>query len=162
LYRSTDGGATWTLRNTGTAWMAGQGNYGNALWASPDDSSLVVVGGIDAWRSTNGGTTLTQISDWHFYDNDGPSAHADHHIIISSPASSATDRRLYFGNDGGIQLAISPYLVATTFGWTNLANNLGITQFYRGAAHPSGSHILGGTQDNSSPRFRPGDGINNW
>src|SRR5205814_9029963 len=62
LYRSTDGGATWTLRNTGTSWLASQGNYGNALWASPDDNTLVVVGGIDSWRSTDGGTTLTKIS----------------------------------------------------------------------------------------------------
>lgn len=168
LWRSTDNGTTWTPRNTGMNYFhvysdpnyPSQGWYDNALWASPDDPNLVVVGGIDAWRSTDGGAALTQISTWPNYHNGGPanSAHADHHMIIQPPGYGASNRNVYFANDGGIQRAANIYTVAQTSGWTNLANNLGVTQFYNGAAHPSGSHIIGGAQDNDTLRFRAVDG----
>jgi len=45
-------------------------------------------------------------------------------------------------------------------GWLSLANGLGITQFYGGAASPDGTFIIGGTQDNSTLKFS--GGTDNW
>src|SRR4029078_1114499 len=58
LYVSTNGGQTFTGVNAVTNYLAGgsgsQGWYDNTLWVSPVNSSFVVVGGIDLWRSTDG------------------------------------------------------------------------------------------------------------
>lgn len=80
FYRSADGGENFTLVNTGTNYLGNQGWYDNVIWVNPQDSNFVIVGGIRLWRSTNGGTTLTQISD-----NAPISAHSDHHAIVSHP-----------------------------------------------------------------------------
>src|ERR1051326_6414036 len=107
LWRGTAGAATWTRVNASTNYMAsGSANFGwyaNTLWVDPTDSNTLVVGGIDLWRSTNGGTTLTQISQWQNFHNGSAanSAHGDQHIIINHPGyDGSTNRLVYFGNDG--------------------------------------------------------------
>ena len=53
LYRSSNGGQSYTRVNTGTNFYIGandQGGYDNALWVNPQDSTFLVVGGIDLWR----------------------------------------------------------------------------------------------------------------
>jgi hypothetical protein len=160
LWRSTNAGATWSLRNSGTNYFVNssgsQGWYDNALWVDPTNSNTVIVGGIDLWRSTNGGTTFSKISDWNKYHT-GLSAHADQHAIVHHPGyNGSTNRTVFFGNDGGIQRATNVSTVDDSTGWTNLANGLGITQFYAGAAAVDGSVILGGAQDNDKLRYNGG------
>ncbi len=153
VWRSTDNAATWTLLNTGSNYLGTQGWYDNMIWVDPTNSSLMVVGGIDLWRSTNGGTTFCRISDWTSYHT-GTSAHADQHFLTPVLGYNGnTVRRVYVGNDGGIQTAADIATVTTNSGWTNLANGLGITQFYGAAAAPNGSVIVGGTQDNDKLRY---------
>lgn len=149
----------WTLRNTGTNYLAGQGGYDNALWVDPTNANRLVVGGIDLWGSNDGGATLTKISDWRDYPDPGDSAHADQHVIIHHPGYNGTsNRRIFVGNDGGV-FRHDDIIDAINNGnendWIELNNNLGVTQFYRGAAGPRflgfdfrGFELLGGTQDN--------------
>ena len=164
LYRSTDGGANWNLRNSGTNYLSA-GQYANCVWVDPTNPGNVVVGGLDLYRSTNAGSAFTKISRWQNFHNGGPanSAHADQHWIIHHPSYNGTSNRIvYFGNDGGIQRANNILTVTETSGWTNLASNLGITQFYGGAASPDGSLIVGGTQDNDKLHYRPAYGPQGW
>jgi hypothetical protein len=158
VWRSDDLGSTWTLRGT-PAHMGTQQWYDNCIWVDPTNSNRLVVGGIDNWRSTDGGATFTRISDWHDYHNNGSanSAHADNHIIINHPGyDGSTNKIVFFGNDGGIQKATDILTVSQNSGWTNLAGTtLGITQFHGGAAAPDGSFIIGGTQDNDHIRYKP-------
>jgi len=165
VWHGTAAAGTWTRMNSGTNYLTNQGWYDNAIWVDPFDPDILVVGGIDLWRSTDGGTTLTQISRWQNFHNGGPanSAHGDQHIIVNHPGyNGSTNRIVYFGNDGGIQRANDVLTVAQTSGWTNLASNLGITQFYGGSATPNGSLIVGGAQDNDKLHFTPPNGIHNW
>lgn len=165
VWRSTNQGDTWNLRNTGTNYLSDQGDYDNAIWVSPTNPNDVVVGGIDLWRSIDGGATLTQISDWTAYHDADPgfSAHADQHIILHHPGYNGTSNRtVYVGNDGGIQATNDILTVSLHQGWNQHAHNLGITQFYGGAAAPDGSVIVGGTQDNSHLRYQPADGTQGW
>ena len=159
LWRSTDGGDTWTQRNTGTNYFlssVNQGAYDNTLWVEPGNTNRVMVGGVDLWVSTNGGTTLTKKSDWRDYHT-GTSAHADHHIIVPHPNYTTGSPVLFFGNDGGVQRSSNIWSNGQNTGWTNLANGLGITQFYHGAAADDGSVIMGGAQDNSFLRYNNGN-----
>src|ERR1043166_686 len=160
LYRSTDGGHTYSLRNTGSNYLSGQGWYDNALWADPTSTNRVIVGGLDLWRSTNGGATLTKISQWF---SAPASAHADHHVIVHSPAFNGTTvKTVFFGNDGGVYRANDVYTVSLTSGWQELNNHLGITQFYGGAGNASTSVLVGGTQDNGSLRYTTNGGTEGW
>jgi hypothetical protein len=164
VWAGNSGTLSWTRMNTGTSYLS-QGFYANAIWVDPVNPNTLVLGGLDLWRSTDGGATLTQMSDWHNFHNGGPhnSAHADQHAIVSHPGFNGTSNRIvYFGNDGGIQAANDVYTVQQTSGWTNLANNLGITQFYSGAAAPNGSLIVGGAQDNDKLHYTPSNGVGNW
>jgi hypothetical protein len=152
LYKSVDGGQTYTqVAVTGsTNWMSGQGWYDNTIWVDPTDSNRLIVGGLDLYRSTNGGANFTKISTWQ---SAPASAHADHHGIINDPGyNGSTNTRVYFVNDGGIYKAENALTVAGTSGWTELNNNLGITQFYGAAGNPTSLTVVAGAQDNGSLR----------
>lgn len=162
IYQSLDGGGSWALQHFSTNILNGQGDYDNIIWVDPTSSTRILLGGLDLWRSTDGGQTVTRISRWQDYHR-GLSAHADQHAIVPHfYYDGSGDTRVLFGNDGGIQLNDDPWTTTTTTGWTNLAWGLGVTQFYHGAASPDGSVIVGGTQDNDHLRYRPGEGLNGW
>jgi photosystem II stability/assembly factor-like uncharacterized protein len=166
LWRSTDGGASWVPRNTTSNYLCSgpncQGWLDNAIWGSVDPN-LVVVGGIDLFRSTDGGATLEKISDWLLY-HQGLSAHADQHVILPHPNyNGGTNKTVFVANDGGVQLTTDILgFFPSGIGWSNLANNLGITQFYAGASSPTGGTIMGGAQDNGNLRYRSIDGAQEW
>lgn len=139
----------------------GQAFYDQAIKVDPNDPNVVIVGGIDLFRTTNGGTSWTQISKW---SDNGPLAnltsstvHADHHAIAFKPGSSST---VLFGNDGGVFYTTS-IATAGTVDVIKVRNmNYNVTQFYSAAQHPTGgsNYFLGGTQDNGTQKFN-GAGI---
>jgi len=156
VYRSNDGGQSYSRVNTGTNFFGPNGNgwYHNSIWLNPQNPDTVIVGGIDLWRGTFSAPNLplTQISQWQAAP--GSSAHADHHIIVAHPGfNNTTNRIVYFGNDGGIYRADDAATVTQTSGWTNLNSNLGITQFFGAAGSPISGNIIGGAQDNGTLTF---------
>ncbi len=160
LYRSTDGGKTYTLRSS-PGHLAGQGWYANCVWAGdPSNPNLVVVGGLDLHRSTNGGSTFTKISQWQ---SSPTSAHADHHVIIEHPTYNGTNNKtVFFGNDGGLYRADDVTSVSELSGWQELNNGLGITQFYGAAVHPPTGRIVAGAQDNGTLYLTPTGSTETW
>jgi hypothetical protein len=173
IWRSVDGGVTYQPRRTRTPdgsaapYLGAQGGYDNAIWAGdPTDADHVIVGGINLWRSTDGGGTLSEISTWQAHPN---SPHADQHVIVAHPGyDGAGNRTVFFGNDGGVFTARDLNAVGReveppyTGGWTRLAQSLGITQFYGGAGNPTSGKIIGGTQDNGTLCFDPARGPGSW
>lgn len=157
LYRSLDGGVTWTpnaplANNTAlTNVLSNQGWYNNTIWVAPNDPNRIIVGGVTLRMSIDGGVNWTPIGYLH----------SDHHALVSDP-NYATNGTIYGGNDGGVHKstnANTPTPTTTTLpSWTNLNNGLGITQFYGGAGK-SGGRITGGTQDNGSLYWT---GSTNW
>ena len=152
LFRSTDGGITYSLVNNGKRFLGDQGWVHNALWVDPTDPNTVVVGGLDLWRSRDGGTTLTRISEWQ---KSPESAHGDQKVIVGSPGfNGSSDKTVYVGNDGGVYRTRDIYSVEPLGGWVPLNNNLGCTQFYGIAGHAGSGILVGGTQDNGTIRYR--------
>ncbi|MER7830399.1 hypothetical protein [Streptomyces sp. NPDC095602] len=172
IWRSDDGGASYRRRGTlapnglKAPYLGKQGWYDNAVWAGdPTDEDLLVVGGINLWRSTDGGHRLREISTWWH----GRSVHADQHAIVSHPGYDGTgNRTVFFGNDGGVFKAVDLAAVGTepeppfTAGWTELVNNYGATQFYGGAGNAASGTIVGGAQDNGTLAVGPADGSEAW
>ncbi len=191
VYRSTESGndGTWTaqVRNTnasplntllfsnpreglrtecgtGTSSYLNQGWYDNVIAVDPLDANKVWVGGIDLFRSDDGGANWGMASFWQ----NSSSAHADQHAIVFHPGYDGTSNKtMYAGNDGGIyRTNDARAAVATTvasgqgacsssssaFVWTNLNTNYSVTQFYHGLPYPDGMTYVGGTQDNGTIR----------
>ena len=99
IYTSTDGGASWTARAT-PFHLAGQGWYNNAIWVDPTNENLLLIGGLDNHRSTDGGLTFSKVSVWFCAPLH---SHADNHAIVeASDFNASTVRTVYWGNDGGV------------------------------------------------------------
>ena len=108
LYASGDGGQTYVLRNTGNNYSGNQGWYDNTLWVDPTTTNVVFVGGLDVWRSTDGGATLNDIGGYV------GGVHPDQHILVGIPGfNSGNGRGLFIGNDGGIFRAADAYTVSS-------------------------------------------------
>lgn len=173
IWKSTNGGRTYQKKNTLNAedgsnvnYLGEQGWYDNAIWAGdPNDSDFVIVGGVDLWKSLDGGDTLIDISTWW----DKNSAHADHHFIASHPGYDGNgNKTVFFANDGGIYKTEDVSIVGNNpalpriNGWVELVNTFGVTQFYGGAGNTTSGTIIGGAQDNGTLRFTAAGGSQQW
>lgn len=148
LYRSADAGLSFQLMSTTpnilSSSQSGNGNGGQswydlAIAANPNDGDDIFVGGVNVWRSTNGGSSWTNKSHWVINSNAGYT-HADIHAL------EFYNNALFCGSDGGI-------FKSTNLGnsWTDLSEGLEITQFYRMSHTESNDTVLiGGAQDNGS------------
>jgi hypothetical protein len=199
VFRSTDGGANWTarVRNTDPVKLntvllsnpiiaffiacagseieafVNQGWYDNVIAVDPLDSNRVWAGGIDLFRSDDGGANWGIASHWWADPSASVYCHADQHAIVFHPGyNGASNKTMYVGNDGGL-FVTTDARAATGTGedavcnqisnvpWSNLNNNYGVTQFYHGAAYPNGTTYIGGSQDNGVTRGSDG-GPNSW
>jgi photosystem II stability/assembly factor-like uncharacterized protein len=163
IIRTTDGFAstsTLTLPNDAdngipaNDFTRGQAFYDLMLEADPNNDDIVYVGGVDAFRSTDGGTTWAQISKWSNNSNlntlNIPFMHADIHEMSFDPSNPD---KAVIATDGGVFYASS--LAASNSSTTSIFSsnvNYNTTQFYKGAIGQNGSvdQILGGAQDNGT------------
>jgi hypothetical protein len=87
-----------------------QGWYDNVIAVDPSDENTVWVGGIDLFRSNNGGVNWGVASYWWFQGNGTPPnngdpqlVHADNHVLVFHPQYNGTSNQtLLVGDDGGI------------------------------------------------------------
>lgn len=149
LYRSTNGGTNFTLMSstpnimdwsTNGSGTGGQGWYDLAIDASPTNSNEIIVGGVNSWKSTNGGSTWVLNSHW--YGGGGkPLVHADLHVVKYYNGSTC-----FLGTDGGIARTTNSGL-----NWTSINGNMNIAQMYKlGLAANTASKIITGHQDNGT------------
>jgi photosystem II stability/assembly factor-like uncharacterized protein len=140
LMRSTDEGDTWERLPTTlpSDFTLGQAFYNFTCAVSPTDPRLLFAGGLDMYRSRDGGLNFTRVSFG------GQTMHLDQHAIAFRPGSPA----VYVGNDGGVSRT-------TNDGndWEFLGTTLETIQFYSVASDPKNpERIFGGTQDNGTLR----------
>jgi PKD repeat protein/photosystem II stability/assembly factor-like uncharacterized protein len=148
LYRSTNSGSSFTLRSnspniftydTQGSGTGGQSWYDMALAVSPTNAEEVYSGGINVWKSTNGGTAWTCLTHWVHPSSIGY-VHADIHTLDFFGST------LYCGSDGGIFRSID-----AGNNWTDLSVGLEIMQLYRfGVSAQNAYRIIGGAQDNGT------------
>ena len=143
LYKSTDGGVTWAAVPAPSAnWASGQAWYSLSIGINPTDADQVIIGGLDTWKSTNGGTSWTQMSTWVGTTPVNQYVHADQHKVIWYDGGN----KLIFGSDGGV-------FYSADGGTTIRDRNVGLRlkQFYSVAMHPSTTnYFLAGAQDNGT------------
>jgi len=148
LARSDDYGNTWQLVWNRDNYMSKQSFYDNACVVSPTNANYVLVGGLDIWGATNGGSTLNQYTNWTSGSSNSDFTHADIHVLAYGPNG------LYALTDGGI--FFSPNNGQS---WQQSKNaHLSNMLFVGGDAAPDFSYVVGGAQDNGLNRATPGSG----
>ena len=132
VYRSGNGGSTWSNRTPPENFLGSQGWYDNVIGVCPTNSSIVLLGGVTFWRTANSGSSWTKISNSNM--------HADHHAITWH----SDGLRVWEGNDGGMTYSADRGLT-----WSTAANICPITQYVNIDVGVSNTNYrFGGSQDN--------------
>ena len=172
VFVTTNGGTSWTQTSAPDV-CRNQCWYDNVIKVDPANANIAFLGGSSVanfpppptpstfqWvmRSTNGGATWSPAIPTPTGPGDPTVPHVDEHAMAFVKLPSGT-MRLYLGNDGGLWRTDDAE--ASTVTWTNLNQNLTLTQFYPNlSVNPSNPAIAyGGAQDNGSQVFQ---GHPNW
>lgn len=114
--------------------------YDLSIFVDPVSAQVVHVGGINLWRSDNGGKIWKLTGHWTGSGAD--EVHADQHTFFYNPVN----KRLYAGNDGGIY-----YTDNRGSSWKEISEGLGIGQIYRLGVSATNPYVtVTGFQDNGS------------
>ena len=125
IWRSADGGGTWTKQSTPNAFLS-------LIKADATIASRVYSAGVDFFRSDDGGAT------WAVK----PGPHADHHDCIHDPGTPAD---IYTACDGGL------YRATQAENWAFVADGIANVEFYDLAVAAGQPELaIGGTQDNGT------------
>ncbi|MBA3663782.1 MAG: T9SS type A sorting domain-containing protein [Bacteroidetes bacterium] len=149
LYRSTNGGTSFNLMSTSPNifdWSAngsgagGQAWYDIAIDASPANANEITVGGVNSWKSINGGANWTLNTHW--YGGGGkPYVHADLHYVLYTSGTTC-----FLGTDGGVARTTN-----SGASWTTINGSMNISQMYKmGNSATSAGRIVTGHQDNGT------------
>lgn len=151
LYRSTNGGADFTLRNDTDNIFDGSGQawYDMAIAADAENPEIVYTGLLNVWKSSNGGSDFNPVNSWSAPAS-ASYTHADIHFLASF------GNKTYCGSDGGVYVSDNQ---ANTF--TDISNGLSISQIYRLDGIESNQDALViGLQDNGG--LYTTTGVNGW
>lgn len=156
VFKSTDSGKSWqditnkfpngTVNKPEYNWSLDYYACYIACSTAGGNQDMIYVGLVDIVASADGGANWQSVGKSY---TDDALTHNDQHCIAVNPSNP---NEALIGNDGGVYiLRYSPPDNRWTFD-TTLNANLGITQFYRTAFHPSDpTRMLGGAQDNATP-----------
>ncbi|MBC7448237.1 MAG: T9SS type A sorting domain-containing protein [Hymenobacteraceae bacterium] len=139
LYKTTNGGTSWTrlpVNGLDPGVVNGFGWYFEGVFVHPTNPNLVFFGGVDLWRSTDGGQNFSMAGPpWFTYE-----VHADKHDMAFIGANTVvltTDGGIYRSTDRGDT-------------WTDI-DDIPVTQFYRVTVNPHvAGDYWGGAQDNGT------------
>lgn len=144
IYRTDDGGDTWTHLRGAVNYGGGQLWYDNFIACSPDNPKQLFGGGVTVYRTDDGGWIWRDVSRSY---GDGVNTHPDFHCYRFDPHDPKT---IYAGCDGGLFVS---YDRGET--WDSLNKGLATLQFVGMDVDPVNPHVAyGGTQDNGTSRGR--------
>jgi photosystem II stability/assembly factor-like uncharacterized protein len=166
LRKTTNAGASWISIPLPvdadediepTDFTRGQAFIHQTLAVDPNNHNIVIIGGINLFKSIDGGNTWKQISKWSENSKMDlltkiSTVHADHLNIVYKPGSS---NEVIFGTDGGIFYTSNIKGADSLKVINSRNNNYNITQFYSAAIHPNKDSAisLAGAQDNGTQLF---------
>ena len=171
MAKTIDGGTTWISTNVAASGITlpnpidtgqpdndftrGQAFYDLVIETDPTNDELVYVGGIDSYKSSDGGATWTQYTKWSNNNVMGSTSislvHADQHALVFNPKNPD---QFVMANDGGIFYTANKNNLANTTAVEMRNKRFNITQFYHGTLNPTASfsseQMILGAQDNGT------------
>ncbi|MFQ3350110.1 MAG: hypothetical protein ACI87X_000903, partial [Candidatus Arcticimaribacter sp.] len=164
IYKTTDNFSTFTYveppidSDQGIPnydFTRGQSFYDLEIEVDPTNDDILYVGGIDWFRSQNGGTSWSQITKWSNNPNlntlSCSAVHADQHGLYFKPGDP---NKAIVVNDGGVAYSSSLSTASDTSTFGDREKELITLQFYTAAQSPTDfagfDFIVGGTQDNGT------------
>ncbi|CAE7703478.1 unnamed protein product [Symbiodinium microadriaticum] len=134
VYRSDDGGETWSYINSDNA-LRQRAWYYSRIYADTQNEDRVYVVNVSYHRSNDGGKTFESFN----------APHGDHHDLWIDPYDN---KRMAMADDGGAQVSVDGGANWTTY------HNQPTAQFYRVTTDNNFPfRILGAQQDNSTVRI---------
>ncbi len=136
VYRYNREANEW--KNLGDHGGSTYGYWNECLGVDPNDSAIVLSGGVSLEWSADAGESWTPVS-----------LDSDHHAVAFSSQDSST---VYVGNDHGVRKGLhsNPGVVGT---WAKVHNGLMLTHYNGLGASSVGPNVVGGgTQDNGTHR----------
>jgi len=134
VYKSDDGGETWTQTNSDRS-LRQRAWYYTRIYADTKDINTVYVLNVDYHKSTDGGKTFSSLE----------APHGDHHDLWIAPEDS---NRMIMGDDGGAQITYDGGETWSTY------HNQPTAQFYRVTTDNAFPYrIYAAQQDNSTVRI---------
>jgi len=160
VYQSTNSGSSFTQVFSGTTsnllgWSCsgsgtgGQGSYDLCIAADPNNANVVFIGGVNTWKSSDGGSTFSIVNHWTGCGSPyAQNVHADKHHLAFQNGSST----LFEGNDGGLYKSSDG-----GSSWTHLSDGMAISQIYRmGVGQTNADEVIIGLQDNGTKALLSG------
>ena len=140
-----------------------QGSYNMMIRVHPENPNVVLAGGTNLYRSTDGFATEGNSTWIGGYDPEGdnsvyPGHHPDQHDVLFYPTNS---NKVLSASDGG--LIVSEDVTADSVVWQSINNGFITSQFFTIAQSqiPGDPTLIGGMQDNGTD-FTNLDGLSNW
>lgn len=145
IFKSSDGGVTWTQLSNVPDYLAGNAFYSDTLAVDPHNSDVVYAGGVAGMlQSTDGGQSWADIT---VGVGGTTGTHWDHHADVFD-----ANGRLLDGNDAGIWRLDNADPTAIT--WSDLNSNLQISTFLSGSLDPTNpDNAFAAGQDNAIAQF---------
>ena len=159
IIKSYDGGLSWETVNLPTS---SGGDWASLAWhaleieVSPVNPDIVFIGGLELYRSDDGGISWSNLSDWDlmYYGGGDRYVHADIHKVAFQPGNPNT---IAVTSDGGIfysenSLSSNPIFIERNQGYNTL-------QFYTCDIldNDQNTYMVGGLQDNGTLFYDGGD-----
>jgi len=138
IYASSNGGAAWSFKGT----IPETPFHDNSFSMSAVKPGTVYMGGVNCYRSENGGATWIKLSDWaEYYSRMKDRLHAD---ICGINAFAAASDMTLVGTDGGIYVSRDALKTVS-----NLSlKNLNVSQYYSTyTSRRNGASLYAGSQD---------------
>jgi len=143
VFRSNDGGDSWSDIHGTHFGNERQMSYNNTIVVHPENEDYIVCGGVDLHLSTDAGQTWHQVTRWNAQRGEPDYAHADHHALLMPAAMPG---RIYDMNDGGMDVSDDGGLT-----WSNRSKGLSATMYYDlDVAQSEPDFFGGGCQDNGT------------
>lgn len=145
IYKSVDSGNNFSvlcdIANAGTPnYLGSQASRNMGIAVSNTNANEVHIGGLDYYRSMDGGATFTKLCAWN---SPGSSSyvHADIEFM------HYVNGKIYVGSDGGIFRSSNQGNTMADL----TQNGVGVRQYYRIGGYPADANLVGGgAQDNGT------------
>ena len=144
-FRSLDSGSTWTTRGS----IPEIGNICMAVGTSLYNPALVFFGGVNLYRSSDGGHTFAYVNNWpDYYSNVAGDLHAD--ISFVKPFLDAGNNEVFFvGTDGGLYQSTDGLLTVTNLSLAGMRQ----AQYYDSYTGRNAPYVISiGAQDQGYQR----------